>query len=173
MKSEDKIFSEKIKSSLQEILSHIDDIYIITFYSAYKSIFKEEYDLVQKVYDKVTEDYKGDIDLAAASIDWGHYLSGHCPLDRVNVDNNGWKWLSEQLKSGKIKEAFSFIDQDKRKSDFDAWGYRSSVSVYLTVKEVEPYLENKKVLISMYALDIDKSVYRFEVNKEKIYEAIF
>lgn len=88
-------------------------------------------------------------------------------------ENNNWIWLENQIKKGNVKEAFYFRDLDRRRSDSDSWGNRYAVDVYLSVSEKETNSLRKKILISMYALDTEKSVYRFEVENEKFYEALF
>lgn len=173
MELSDKIFNEKNKHSLIDILRNIDNVYIITFYTAFKSVFNEEDNVIQEIFEKQKQLIE-DNDWDVSNIAWERYSSGFSPLQKIVEENNEWKWLKEQMKNGKVKEAFCFRDCDKWKSDTESWGNRyHPVNVYLTLSEKENILHHKIILISMYAMDVEKSVYRFEVKPDKMNEALF
>ena len=179
------IFSDEIKDSLINIMRNIDSRFIITFYSAFVSMFNEGDSIIQSNYEKQLESLKhqNDDDFIYLTLyDYYRYISGYSPLLPFDIENNSdWMWLTAQMKDGVFLNAFAFRDKDETYSSKIGDTVKYFVKVYLTVKDASYSYKNylgkhvrvEKIIISMYALDTTKSIYRFEVKKDKINEAIF
>ena len=168
------VFSDKIKISLRNILRNVHERFIITYYTSYIRMFAEGDPIIQENYEsEIAKFYEEKRTWPYAFSDEDKFKSGFEGLQRFDKNNtNDWMWLTEQLRNGEIKEAFSFRDLDKFDSD-DYFTYKPTVKVYLAIKEKIYSANYKSLIVSMYALDSSKSIYRFVVDKEKAYEAIF
>lgn len=182
------VFSDDIKDSLIKIMRNIDSSFIITFYTAFIRMFNEGDAEVQSIYDKHIELLKRRE--ANYYDDWwytyrsesGRYNSGISALLSFDKDNStDWMWLTTQMKNGAFLNAYAFKDQDETYSSKVGDTVKYAVKVYLTVKD-DSFMYNNysgqfyrrgRVIISMYALDTSKSIYRFEVEKNKVCEALF
>lgn len=85
------------------------------------------------------------------------------------------------MRSGVFLKAYAFRDKDETLSSKCGDTVKYPIKVYLTVKDASykyrnylgQFISVNKFVLSMYALDTTKSIYRFEVKKDKINEAIF
>ena len=182
------VFSEEVKDSLINIMRNIDSRFIITFYSAFIRMYNEGDSIVQSYYESQLELLK------PKKVDyynyyWHHiwtelnrYDSGDSPLLSFDSENTSdWMWLTTQMKNGVFLNAYAFYDFDETLSSKCGETVKYPVKVYLTVKDASYSYQNyigqavhvEKVIISMYALDTAKSIYRFEVKRNRINEAIF
>lgn len=185
------VFSDEIKDSLIDIMHNIDSRFIITFYSAFVRMFNEGDSIIQSNYEKQLESlkppkiyYEIDYDYYwhRTWVECNRYNSGYSPLLPFDTDNTSdWMWLTTQMKNGVFLNAYAFKDKDETLSSKNGETVKYPVKVYLTVKNESYTYKNyigqsihiEKVIISMYALDTAKSIYRFEVKSDKINEAIF
>lgn len=181
------VFSDDIKHSLINIMRNIDSKFIITFYTAFIYMFNEGDLAVQSKYEKQLElellkSQEEDPDFIYYWANHERFCSGYVPLLPFDTDNTSdWLWLTTQMKNGVFLNAYSFIDRDETFSSKCRETVKDSVKVYLTVKDASYTYRNHlgqfifvdKIIISMYALDTAKSIYRFVVKKDKINEAIF
>lgn len=176
-------FANCIKESLINIMRKIDNKFIITFYSAFIRMFNEGDSIAQSLYRKQTKklDANCDIDLLPliGSYRYKSGLSSLLPFDTSNTSD--WIWLTSQMQNGVFIKAFTFKDKDETLSSKVGDTIKYPVKVYLTVRKSNYgffYSQNELIkietnVISMYALDESKSIYRFIVDKSKTYEAIF
>ena len=180
-------FSEEVKISLINIMRNIDDRFIITFYTAFIRMFNEGDSIIQSYYEKqlesvIPKEESYDYYLSHGLAQHNRYKSGYSPLmafDNENVAD--WIWLTTQMKDGVFLNAYAFRDKDETLSSKYGETVKYPVKVYLTVKDESHTYQNymgqsihvEKIIISMYALDTSKSIYRFEVKKDKINEALF
>ena len=166
----DVVFNQEIKTSLRNILRKINDRFIITFYTSYIKLFNEGYNLIQEIYEKELTKFNDDDNVWPYMSEYNRFVSGFSELQCFDKENNNdWMWLTEQLKKGEIKEAFVFRDTDQTYSSKVGDTVKYPVKVYLTISE-DRY---KRIIVSMYALDTEKSIYRFIVEKDRKYEAVF
>jgi hypothetical protein len=97
------------------------------------------------------------------------YVSEDTMLSPFKPETNDWLWLSNQIQEKKISCAYTFIDKNYVKSK---WHYDTShpeCRCYIAIKVID----NLHTYIIMYALDEQKSVYRYLVYTQKIDVAIF
>lgn len=181
------IFSDDVKVSLINIMRDIDSRFIITFYSAFVSMFNEGDSIIQSNYEKQLEAIKPketdyDYYWYRTLAEHKRYNSGYSPLLPFDTDNtDDWMWLTTQMKNGVFLNAYAFKDKDETLSSKYGETVKYPVKVYLTVKDASYTYKNylgqsihiEKFIISMYALDTAKSIYRFEVKRDKVNEAIF
>lgn len=179
------VFTDDIKTSLINIMRNIDSKFIITFYTSFINMFNEGDAIVQSKYEKQLEllkSKKEDYDFIYTWADHDRYRSGYSPLLLFNTENTSdWLWLTTQMKNGVFLNAYAFKDKDLTLSSKYGDTVKYPVKVYLTVKDTSYTYRNylgqllsvNAFIISMYALDTVKSIYRFEVKKDKINEAIF
>lgn len=179
------VFSDDIKDSLINIMRNIDSRFIITFYSAFVSMFNEGDSIIQSNYEKQLESLKPknkDYYLYYSWAEHVRYNSGYSLLLPFDTNNTSdWMWLTTQMKNGVFLNAYAFKDKDETLSSKCGETIKYPVKVYLTVKDASYTYKNylgqtihvEKIIISMYALDTAKSIYRFEAKKDRINEAIF
>lgn len=181
------VFSDEVKDSLIETLRDIDSPFIITFYSAFIRMFNEGDAIIQSNYEKqlaLLKPQKDEYDYFSRSswIKYDRYNSGLSALLTFDTDNTSdWMWLTSQMKNGVFLNAYAFEDKDETLSSKYGETVKNAVKVYLTVKDVgDSYINYLgqtvhvgKYIISMYALDTAKSIYRFDVKRDKLNEAIF
>lgn len=179
------VFSDDIKDSLINIMRNIDSRFIITFYSAFVSMFNEGDSIIQSNYEKQLESLKPKNNDYYLYYSWAEHLrynSGYSLLLPFDTNNTSdWMWLTTQMKNGVFLNAYAFKDKDETLSSKCGETIKYPVKVYLTVKDASYTNKNylgqtihvEKIIISMYALDTAKSIYRFEVKKDRINEAIF
>lgn len=181
------IFSDDVKVSLINIMRDIDSRFIITYYSAFVSMFNEGDSIIQSNYEKQLEAIKPketdyDYYWHRTWAEHNRYNSGYSPLLPFDTENTAdWMWLTTQMKNGVFLKAYAFMDKDETLSSKYGETVKYPVKVYLTVKDASYTYKNylgqsihiDKIIISMYALDTAKSIYRFEVKRDKVNEAIF
>lgn len=179
------VFSDDIKTSLINIMRNIDSKFLITFYTAFISMFNEGDAIIQSKYEKQLELLKPKNEGYYFDYTWAdheRYRSGYSPLLLFNVANTSdWLWLSTQMKNGVFLSAYAFKDKDQTLSSKYGETVKYPVKVYLTVKDASytyrnylgQFISVNTFVISMYALDTAKSIYRFEVKKDKVNEAIY
>ncbi len=179
------VFSDDIKTSLIYIMRNIDCKFIITFYTAFVKMLNEGDAIVQSKYEKQLElikSKKEDYYFIYTRVDHNRYHSGYSPLLIFDTENTSdWLWLTTQMKNGVFLNAYAFKDKDQTLSSKCGETIKYPVKVYLTVKDASYTYRNylgqsifvESFIISMYALDTSKSIYRFEVEKDKINEGIF
>lgn len=183
----DIIFDDCIKESLIKIMRKINNKFIITFYTAFIRLFGEGDSIVQSIYKKQTKKLNNKNGIYQDPIfdDWkgsNRYKSGLSPLLPFDTENNSdWMWLTAQMQKGIFLNAYTFIDKDETMSSKCGETKKYPVKIYLTVKDAGYrlfYIQDALIkvdtnVISMYALDEAKSIYRFVVDKTKTNESIF
>lgn len=176
------VFSDDVKVSLIEIMKNVKDKMLITFYTAFYSMYQEEDPIVQIMFDNRYKSIcRPEDDYYDYRWKFDRYKSGSSSLLHFNKNNfSDWIWLTAQFRNGRFMEAYSFYDKDLTYSLEDTYT-RPSVKVYLTVQmqglpctdSNKNYISKDNLMISMYALDTSKSIYRFIVETGKKYETLF
>ena len=174
-------FPDETKTALKEIFSNIDSPFLITFYTSYVRMFREDIRGIKGIFRtqlKKLEEYD-EMQGYPYIPESTRYDSGYCSLIKFDPSvPNAWMWLTDLLKKGISKEAYMFTDSNSTFSSKYGLTKNYPVKVYLSVEEVSGYYHhildsNTHCNISMYSLDISKSIYRFIVIREKLNEAIF
>lgn len=174
--------------SLIEIMRNIDDRFIITFYSAFRTMYHDYDSAVQSIYDQQYKKYIHSINddyvyfLRPDRSGYRHdYRLGLFSLSYFSVNNHSeWGWLKSQINKGIFMEAYTFYDRNLTYSTENDLT-KTPIKVYLAIQMhgvpctncEETIVSTNNATLIMYTLDTSKSIYRFIVKENRVYEAIF
>ncbi len=174
------VFPDYVRESLRRKIALVDTPFIETFYTAFTFMFDEGDWNIRQRRDRIMRNQ--DEDSCYFTPEYQRYQSGLSPLLPFDKENkNDWMWLTSMLQKGVFDAAYCFRDKDETYSSKMGDTKKYNVKIYITVEKEKrkKFRSNEWIIVpnsytlSLYALDTEKSIYRFKVEGSNLYEAIF